>query len=216
MRYREGPRSACAAETDVVMSRIWFPRQAPAAIGGRDLVGARILSSAARRSFDLGVRVLSTVSSAVGIGLVFAARPLPRVPRHVEHTVWAGARRMRAHREELAPPGAEVCARRSGWALPHGKRRPSVPRAAFSHSASVGTGDPPIGSIRARRTMWVPPPAAVRRPHRRSTDRSSCESGHRRRRDRSTRCWVPGLSPSGTRRTADWSQASARSRTPAS
>ena len=76
------------------------------------------------------------VGRIVGIRLIRTARPLPHVARHVRQA----ERAFRAR--ELARParcrGAEVGAI-APRLVPHGNRRRSVPRAAFSHCASVGS-----------------------------------------------------------------------------
>ena len=74
---------------------------------------------------------------------VLGRRPLPDVPGHVQQAVGARAVRMRADRRRGAvlDPGP-TAARLSSSSSPHGYVRASVPRAAFSHSASVGSRPP--------------------------------------------------------------------------
>ena len=80
--------------------------------------------------------------------VVLVRDPLPDVAAEIEHAVGAGARRVlpTAHR----PPGflsahgpspskLPQLPRAQSASLPHGYSRPSSPRAAFSHSASVGS-----------------------------------------------------------------------------
>jgi len=86
-----------------------------------------------------------------GVAIVFVRGPLPDVAGHVVDTVRAGSLRVAA--TLLGRPGflpaqgpsfskLPQLARPQSSSLPQGYSRPSVPRAAFSHSSSLGRRPP--------------------------------------------------------------------------
>src|SRR3569832_259956 len=88
--------------------------------------------------------VVFTGMGVAGIGLVPGRRPFPHVAGHVVKAKRTHAIRKRSHGHGIAPclrmtQRCGVLALSGSNSLPHGNMRPSVPRAAFSHSSSVGS-----------------------------------------------------------------------------
>ena len=86
----------------------------------------------------ISCQIFAAVHGVVRIGRIRAAHPLPAVACHVEDAEGTGAVG-NAGGPQIVPAAAEMRARKSGGSLPQGNLRPSVPRAAFSPSASVGS-----------------------------------------------------------------------------
>ena len=89
-----------------------------------------------------GARADSTARARSILGEPVRA-PLPHVPRHVADPVRRVAQRIDAHRRRMADASVKFNRARVGWLrCPTGTSAPSVPRAARSHSASVGRRKP--------------------------------------------------------------------------
>ena len=70
------------------------------------------------------------------------ARPFPHVARHVQQAIRALSARIPAHRRRVTHGLLKLQIPLFGSRSPQGQMRPSVPRAALSHSASDGSRTP--------------------------------------------------------------------------
>ena len=126
--------------------------------------------AAAQHARGAARRVLAAVAGAIRVRRIRGADPLPDVPGHVEHAVGAravrGARRpATSTRASTPPPKRAPWSRAPARRRPTGRARPSVPRAAFSHSASVGSRAPAQAAVGARvEPVDVASPDARRAP----------------------------------------------------
>ena len=86
--------------------------------------------------------------------------PLPHIACEVVDTFGCHSSRKEFHRGRVADVRVGVvCAARMGRFVPHGCLRPSIPRAARSHSASVGKRPPAHAQYAAASYQLTQPPA---------------------------------------------------------